>query len=92
VRISETTPTEFIEAGRIEPMTVAPSGHTGKEFRNGEQGRSPGLRSVRKLPHLGGALGGRLSTPMIRGWQATLLGNGVSLSMRPRLTGCCERS
>ena len=32
-------------------------------------------------PHLGGASIGKLSTPMIREWRATLLGNGVSVSM-----------
>jgi integrase len=32
-------------------------------------------------PHLGGVPIGKLTTPMIREWRATLLGNGVSLSM-----------
>ena len=32
-------------------------------------------------PHLGGVPIGKLSTPMIREWRATLLGNGVSVSM-----------
>jgi integrase len=32
-------------------------------------------------PHLGGIPLGKLSTPMIRHWRATLLGNGVSVSM-----------
>ena len=32
-------------------------------------------------PHLGGMPIGKLSTPMIREWRASLLGNGVSVSM-----------
>ena len=32
-------------------------------------------------PHLGGVPLGKLSTPMIRQWRATLLGNGVSVSV-----------
>ena len=43
-------------------------------------------------PYLGGVPVGKMSARLVREWRAVLLGNGVSVSVAARRTGCYARS
>ena len=63
------------------PTTPQPGSASARSCGRARWTTTAGCSQKHIAPHLGGVPLGKLSTPMIRQWRATLLGNGVSVSV-----------